>query len=343
MAFSAKSSRFEKENILLARASAFPGYQSLSLLTAEKLRELATREGVDFATALLYDRVKRSAQYSPFIAQIDQLQSGAREVGANRDVTVAIVPAAFYKQNPDSGADGRLIREEAIRRRLRCELIPLASTGTLAENSQTILEWLAKHRGVKILLISLCKGGADVKFALGSPKGQEHFGDVLAWVNICGTLNGSPVAELLLATKTRFFLAWLYCKCRGLNLTFLREIVPALQGPLSTALELPVSMRLINLVGFPLRRHLTNRFMRQCHRFVSRQGPTDGGVLLADVCHSPGVIYPVWGADHYLRPESRARQIIGAVLEYLTGDNREELCSMNETPAIDQIARMPLS
>ena len=215
MAFSAKSSRFEKENILLARASAFPGYQSLSLLTAEKLRELATREGVDFATALLYDRVKRSAQYSPFIAQIDQLQSGAREVGANRDVTVAIVPAAFYKQNPDSGADGRLIREEAIRRRLRCELIPLASTGTLAENSQTILEWLAKHRGVKILLISLCKGGADVKFALGSPKGQEHFGDVLAWVNICGTLNGSPVAELLLATKTRFFLAWLYCKCRG--------------------------------------------------------------------------------------------------------------------------------
>lgn len=130
---------------------------------------------------------------------------------------------------------------------------------------------------------------------------------------------------------------------RVLNLTFLREIVPALQGPLSTALELPVSMRLINLVGFPLRRHLTNRFMRQCHRFVSRQGPTDGGVLLADVCHSPGVIYPVWGADHYLRPESRARQIIGAVLEYLTGDNREELCSMNETPAIDQIARMPLS
>lgn len=344
MAFSAKLSRDEEESVLLARASVLPEFPSLALLTADKLREIAAREGVDFATALLYDRVKRSEQHSPFIARIDQLQSGAPEGAANRDVTVAIVPAAFYKENPDSGADGRLIREEAIRRGLRCELIPLASTGTLAENSQTILGWLAQHRGEKILLVSLCKGAADVKFALGSSKGQEHFRDVFAWVNICGTLNGSPVAELLLATKTRFFLAWLYCKCRGLNLTFLREIVPGSQGPLATALRLPASTQLISLVGFPLRRHLTNRFMRQCHRFVSRQGPTDGGVLLADACHLPGVIYPVWGADHYLRPESRARQIIGAVLNYLLADGSQGgLHLTHKTPANDQIAQMPLA
>lgn len=339
MAFSAKSSRIEEEGALRVRASTFPECPSFALLTAEKLREITAREGVDFATVLLYDRVIHSPQHSPFIARIDQWQSNH---GPNRDVIVAVVPAAFYKENPDSGADGRLIREEAVRLGLPCELIPLASTGTLAENSQAILKWLAENRGKKIILISVCKGGADVKFALGSTNGQERFDDVLAWVNICGTLNGSPVAELLLATKTRFFLAWLYCKCRGRNLTFLRELVPSPQGPLSAALKLPASMRLINLVGFPLRRHLTNRFMRQCHRFVSRQGPTDGGVLLADACHLPGVIYPVWGADHYLRPEARARRIIASVLEYLTGDNNlEELCLMNEIPAIDQIAQTP--
>lgn len=342
MAFLAKSSRDEEESVLLARVSAFPEFSSLKLLTAEKLREIAASEGVDFATALLYDRVIHSPQHSPFIARIDQWQSNNCKSGPNRDVIVTVVPAAFYKENPDSGADGRLIREEAVLLGLPCELIPLSSTGTLAENSQTILKWLAEHRGKKIILISVCKGGADVKFALGSTDGQERFGDVLAWVNICGTLNGSPVAELLLATKTRFFLAWLYCKCRGRNLTFLRELVPSPQGPLSAALKLPASMRLINLVGFPLRRHLTNRFMRQCHRFVSRQGPTDGGVLLADACHLPGVIYPVWGADHYLRPETRARRIIASVLEYLTGNNnREELCLTNEIPAIDQIAQTP--
>jgi hypothetical protein len=342
MAFSAKSSCLEAEGALRRRASAFPEFPTVTSLTAEKLYEISAREGVDFATALLYDRVMRSPQHSPFIAQINQWQSSGGKTGASRDVMVAVVPAAYYKENPDSGADGRLICEEAIRRGLPCELIPLSSTGTLAENSQTILGWLAKHRGKKIILVSLCKGGADVKFSLSSAQGREHFDGVLAWVNICGTLNGSPVAEWLLATKPRFFIAWLYCKCRGHGLAFLRELTPSSQGPLSAALKLPPSLRLINVIGFPLRRHLTNRFMRQCHKHVSRQGPSDGGVLLADACHLPGVIYPIWGADHYLRPESRARQIIAAILEYLTEDhNREEPCPAHKTPAIDRIAQIP--
>jgi hypothetical protein len=331
---------FDKdEGALLACAASFPEFQSLPELTAEKLREICARAGVDFATALLYDRVKRSPQHSAFIGQIDQWQS-LNHKHSVEDVTVAVVPAAFYKENPDSGADGKLILEEASRLRLRAELIALSSTGTLAENSKSILDWLANHRGEKIILVSLCKGGADVKFALGSPDAQEHFRHVLAWINICGTLDGSPVAEWLLATRPRFFIAWLYCKCRGHNIAFLRELAPALQSPLSAPLKLPASIGLINIVGFPLRRHLTNRFMRLCYQRVSKQGPTDGGVLLANACSLPGAIYPLWGADHYLRPESRARQVIAAVLENLTeGSNRAGFYSTNETPAIGQTAQ----
>lgn len=337
----AKPTFEEEEGVLLTRAASFPEFPSLAELSAERLREISAREGVEFATALLYDRVKRSPQQAAFIGQIDQWRSPNHKSAAQQ-ITVAVVPAAFYKENPDSGADGKMIREEAGRLKLRAELVPLSSTGTLAENSKIILDWLANHRGERIILISLCKGGADVKFALGSHNAQEHFRDVSAWVNICGTLNGSPVAEWLLATKPRFFVAWLYCKCRGHNTDFLRELAPSLQGPLSMPLKLPASTHLINIVGFPLRRHLTNRFMRLCYQRVSRQGPTDGGVLLADACHLPGVIYPVWGADHYLRPESRARQIISAVLEFLLMDNsRKGLCPENEIPAIGQTVQTP--
>jgi len=298
------------------------------------------QQGMDFATALLYDRVKRSPPHSAFIGQVDQWQWPNRG-NSPEGVTVAVVPAAFYKENPGSGADGKLIVEEAARLKLRAELIPVSSTGTLVENSESILGWLAAHRGGKIILVSLCKAGADVKFALGSSRAQELFSNVFAWINICGTLNGSPVAEWLLATKPRFFLAWLYCKCRGHNIAFLRELVPSWQCPLSAPLKLPAPIRLINIVGFPLRRHLTNRFMRMCYERISRQGPTDGGVLLADVCNLPGVIYPLWGADHYLRPEPRARQIIAAVLANLTADNsRAGLCPTSETPAIGQTAQM---
>ena len=329
----------EKEDALIARAASHPEFQSLSELTAARLREISEREGVDFATALLYDRVKKSPQHSAFIGLInEQVPSRKNSV---EDMVVAVVPAAFYKENPDSGADGKLILEEAARLGLRAKLIPLSSTGTLAENAKTLLDWLAGHHGEKIVLVSLCKGGADVKFALGLPKAQEQFRDVFAWINICGTLNSSPVAEWLLATKPRFFLAWLYCKCRGHNITFLRELAPSLHSPLSAPLKLPASIRLISIVGFPLRRHLTNRFMRLCYQRVSRHGPTDGGVLLADACGLLGVIYPLWGADHYLRPESRARKIIAAVLANLTtGGIRAGLCSGNETQGTGRTAQM---
>jgi hypothetical protein len=76
-------------------------------------------------------------------------------------------------------------------------------------------------------------------------------------------------------------------------------------------------MRFITLAGFPLRAHLTNTFMRRCHRFISPHGPNDGAVLLTDVAALPGDFYPIWGADHYLRPETRAKRIFAAVLNWV--------------------------
>lgn len=327
---------------MLERAAAFPQFRLLSELTAEKLREISASQGVDFATALLYDRVKRSPQHSAFISRIDQ-QHPPVSGTTPQNISVVVVPAAFYKENSNSGADGRLVLEAARRLGLWAELIPLPSTGTLEENAGWILNWLANHKTEKTILVSLCKGGADVKFALSLPNAEENFRNVSTWINICGTLNGSPVAEWLLASKPRFFIAWLYCKCRGHSLGFIREVRPLPGSPLSRPLRLPASMRLINIVGFPLKRHLTNRFMRLCYQRVSTRGPTDGGVLLADLCCLPGVIYPLWGADHYLRPESRARRIISTVLDLAAADNREESYSGHGTPATGQTAQTTLA
>ncbi len=326
--------RDENESALLARAAAFEECPALALLSAEKLRAIAAREGMDFATALLYDRVKRSGRHAAFIARIDELQRCNLSQGSSRNTTIAIVPAAFYKEKPHSGADGRVVREAAGRSGLHCELIPLESTGTLLENSTILLDWLKQHTGEKTILVSLCKGGADVKFALGTPGADARFENVQAWINICGTLSGSPVAHWLLATRLRFFATWLYLKSGGHDLQFLREIAPSSSQPLFGPLRLLPAMQLINIIGFPLRRHLTNGFMRRCHQFISPRGPNDGGVLLADACLLPGLTFPVWGADHYLRPDHRAQQIITAILDYLTSQlpqaepahNRREPC-----------------
>ncbi|HEV3458903.1 MAG TPA: hypothetical protein VHG32_20320, partial [Thermoanaerobaculia bacterium] len=82
-------------------------------------------------------------------------------------------------------------------------------------------------------------------------------------------------------------------------------------------LRLPAHLTLVNVVGFPLREHFEHAFSRRCHRRLAPLGPNDGSLVLADVCALPGLLYPVWGADHYLQPKTDVRRLIGAILQYL--------------------------
>lgn len=310
----------EADAALLARASSYAGFRTLAELTVKNLRQISALEGVDFATALLYDRVRRVERNAAFVEQINRLQADHDRTIAEaliKETIVAIVPAALYKEKPHTGADGRVVRAAAGQIGLKCELVPTGSTGTLAENSHIILDWLQAHRDERVILVSLCKGGADVKVALNISGVEKRFANVRAWVNIAGTLSGSALAEWLLATKMRSFATWLFLKTGGHDLAFLEEIIRLPSKVLSAPLHIPPNLQMINIVGFPLRQHLSNGFMRRCHKILSYEGPNDGGVLLADVCHLPGFAYPVWGADHYLRPDCRAGRMIASIFEWI--------------------------
>lgn len=284
-------------------------------LNAETLRDISREKGIDFATELLFQRVQ--SEHATFIARIDQLRQRIGELKFDRDVLAGIVPAAFYVEKPHAGADGHVIREALDRVGIPNELIAIKSVGTLAQNSRIILEWLRERDGRRIVLVSLCKGAADLKVAFEAADADGAFAKVEAWINVCGTPYGSPIAEWMLATKFRFFASWLYLKTTGRDIQFLREIVPSTEGPLAAALRLPEHLQVINVVGFPLVKDLSNAFMRRSHRLISSKGPNDGGVLLAEACRVPGAIYPVWGADHYLRPDAMAQEIILAIMAYL--------------------------
>jgi hypothetical protein len=68
------------------------------------------------------------------------------------------------------------------------------------------------------------------------------------------------------------------------------------------------------VIGFPLRHHLTRRSRRGCRR-LARLGLSDGGgILLGEVTRLPGLLYPVWGADHYLDPPWDIRPLVENLL-----------------------------
>ena len=63
---------------------------------------------------------------------------------------------------------------------------------------------------------------------------------------------------------------------------------------------------------------------RRNHRLLAPLGPNDGGgVLLADACRWPGALYPVWGADHFMRPPGGVEETVARVLTAACSADRD--------------------
>src|SRR5262249_46925572 len=143
------------------------------------------------------------------------------------------------------------------------------------------------------------------------------FQHVAAWINLCGLLDGTPLVEWLFSRSLLAALLRGYYKLSGQDLHFIDELRYGPGYPLDFELRLPPHLRMISIVGFPLRDHLSSFMARRCYRRLAPLGPNDGGLVLADVCAQPGLLYPLWGADHYLRPQADVKQLIVALLKYL--------------------------
>ena len=160
----------------------------------------------------------------------------------------------------------------------------------------------------------MSKGGGDIKAALRERDAATVFRAVIAWLNFCGITQGTPLANWLHRRRLSklFYKALFWWK--RLNFALMWEMRWSPGAPLDFALELPAHIRLINVVGFPLRQHLTSEMVRRCQQCLAPLGPNDGAILLADACALPGQVYPVWGADHNLRPAWDIRRLASALL-----------------------------
>ena len=279
-------------------------------------------EGIDAATRRLYQEVVESPEQRAFLARMRALETAVDHPPPPADLTLAIVPGAFYREHPRTGADGSVVRERAERLGWPTTLVPLASLGSLQENARLLVDWLLAHRGSRFVLVSLSKGGSDIKAALARPEAEAAFADVEGWINLCGILHGTPMADWLLSSNPAAVLNRLYHRLRGRRLDFLHDLRRGAGFPLDGALRLPSHVRMISVIGFPLREHLSSGIARRCHRRLAPLGPNDGCVILADVATLPGWIYPLWGADHYLRSGTDLRALTAALLRCLAEELR---------------------
>jgi hypothetical protein len=295
-----------EQSLAEARAS-YPEYD-YAALTPAVLAQLTREHGVDFATALWYDRVRRAEPHRAFIEEVDALDAEAAL--STNSARLLVAPAAFWREYPQFGADGAAVLNVARELGMDAEMIRTPSTGSVSENACVIREALAKEEDGSVILASLSKGGADVRMALQQDPALAR--KVRAWINVCGILHGSPLVDDMLdgpwwrRLAVRAFLA----RWRA-DFGLIRELRHA-PSPRAAA---PGGVYVVNVVACPLSSHTAGAITRR-HRKLAALGPNDGSTLLTDAIVDGGVIYPVWGADHYFRTPD-APELIRRILLHL--------------------------
>lgn len=300
------------DDALLRQASRVYPELDYGALDRETLGDLARRHGCDLATCLLYDRVKRDPALAPFIDDIDAKR---RETGPLPQMRgrLLIAPAAFFRELPSFGGRGDVVAEVAARFGLHASLLPAKSTGSVTENARLIRDALVAESHEPTVVVSLSKGGTDVRLALESC-GSE-LPKVRAWVQIGGIVRGSPIVDSILESRVRRTVLRAYLAFLRADLSVCRELTWRRNDLLDGALAIPSSIEVINVVGFPLARHLRGNTRRRYFE-MRHLGPNDGSTLLVDSIVEPGHVYPLWSADHYFRVPD-VPELLGALFRYL--------------------------
>jgi hypothetical protein len=301
---------------LLKQVADFKPLSELGQCSQEKLREIAAVRGLDFATALLYDRVLRHSGHRSFFERVQLTQP----VSSAPRPLIAIIPGAFHREHKNTGADGE--RLAGILESMGCavERVPVESFGSLDRNASIITRWLKQKKNKPLIVVSLSKGSADMKIALAAPDAAEAFDQVQAWISLSGLPQGTPLVAWLQRQRWRKLGVKLVLRLRGQKYSVVEELRHGPDAPLANWPRLPRHLRIVHVIAFPLRRHLAHEWAERGFERVSPLGPNDGGgFLLADSVNLPGILFPVWGVDHYFQPAWDAtpllRRVFAAVID----------------------------
>ena len=273
----------------------------------------ARTAALDQATRALYARVRAAPHNRPLWRAMEGGALARQPLAA--DLRIVLVPGILYRDFPATGADGAVVRDAAAALGIPFDIVPVQGTEGLERAADLIIaRLLAVPEESRVLLFSLSKGSAEVRHALSRSAGRAAFRRVHAWISVSGLPFGTPTAETVFRRPlARLWLsAWFWF--RHWRLERVRELLA--HRP-RAPLEIPPHLQFVQIAAFPLHAQLRDRRCRRFHRRLAAFGPNDGFAILDELAALPGCLYPVWGADHYLRGGPDLSLAITRLIAYL--------------------------
>lgn len=287
-----------RDDVKLA-AEVMPWVESLqgAMPDTAGLRELTAQQGTDFATAAFYHAIRAMPRHRRFIDRVDR--QAVTAVQAQRTIRLLVVPAFFYREYPEVGGDGQHIIDVARACGMAAELVPVHSTGRVGDNIEIVRDALQSAAGSEIWLMSMSKGGAEIRLLLQQQGNRLPLDDLRLWFNVSGLVNGCDLVDHMLGSPLRRIKTRALCAATGAEYAAMEELLTD-RPCWRQNLILPPRLQVINVFGLPLISHLQKALLARYHR-LKHLGPNDGMVLLSRAYVPAGLIYPLWGADHFMR------------------------------------------
>lgn len=261
------------------------------------LRELTDEHGADLAATVFYQSIQAVPRHNSFIKQVDK--QPIMEAPVTTSIKLLVIPAFFYREYPEVGGSGEHIAEVARACGLDAEVVAVNSVGSVSTNCEIIRDKLQQTAGRDIWLMSMSKGSAEIRLLLQEQSDSLPMDDIRVWFNVSGLANGCHLVDHMLSTPMRKLKTRAICTATGADYRGLEELQTD-HAYWQQALDIPAHIQIINIFGIPLLSHIQKALISRYNR-LKHLGPNDGMVLLSKAYLPIGPIYPLWGADHFMR------------------------------------------
>ena len=266
-----------------------------------QLKRLSDDFSTDFAALYFADRVGQSAgnrdlrnEFNRTLARLrgnffhghTQLPPGAATY------EFILVPGYLYERHGFTGADLAAPRAALDRLGFVHHFIATVEDGAVERNAAIVAEAIRgrSSQGRRLIVVSVSKSGPEVALAL-TRLGEADSGQVAAWVNIVGTLQGSALADDGLLQLQDWVGRVDIAGVESLTTQHSRERF--------RSFRIPAHVLVVNYIGIPLAADVS-LLARSGFLQLKEHGPNDGLSLLPDLLVPGALTLAEIGRDHFL-------------------------------------------
>jgi hypothetical protein len=282
-----------------------------SLPDRAELKRLSEEFSVDFAAAYLAEQINRQSENRRFR---DLFLENRRAFSQNRlkltsgaaDYEVLFVPTYLYKRLPIVGSDLAVPKKAMQKIGLPVHFVETVEDGAVETNAEIVAAALAERAssGRRLIVISASKSGPEVALALTQlgPLKTRH---VVGWINAVGALQGTPLADERVLTDIEDLVG-------KVDVAGMESLMTERSRRRFQKFQVPEHILVVNYFGIPLSGNLSS-WARRGFAPLSKYGPNDGILLLADMIFPAAVTVVELGLDHFLLDRNIDAATVGLV------------------------------